>query len=178
MKALGVATMVGLFSEASGAAGAEKRQPEEGGGSTREPRFEVEIDGERVPGWREVQLPSNSTEEMDWRGRDDLDLQCESNLWGRTEYDDLTMIRGAKEAEMMLWEWRNDVIKNRPEGVLKDIKIKILDRNGEPAIVYEFYKAWPKEYNPPDLDASAVGGDSAFGQEELTIAYDRYRRTT
>lgn len=144
----------------------------------RTTRFEVELElpGGPVPGWSEIQLPSTTTETVTYR--EGPDPEYDFPLWGRTEWDDLTMSRGAKQGEKMLWDWREKVNQGKLDEARKTINVVIYDATGNQTLMrYEFTKAWPTEYSPPQLDATAVGGDSAMGQEELTIAYDRYKRT-
>ncbi len=138
-------------------------------------RFEVELElpGGQVPGWRRVDLPSSQTRAAEYR--EGPDPEYDFPLWGRTEYSDLIMERGAKQAEMMLWDWREQVNQGKLDEARKDIAVSILDSTGNnPLIRYEFQKAWPKEYDAPTLDAQAGAG---LGTETLVITFDRYRRT-
>lgn len=138
-------------------------------------RFEVELElpGGPVPGWKRVDLPS--TETTTARYREGPDPEYEFDLSGaQTTYDDLVMERGAKQGEKMLWDWREKVNQGKLDEARKSIAIMIYDSTGNQVLMrYEFNKAWPVVYDPPNLDAMAGN----LGTETLVIAYDRYRRT-
>jgi len=145
----------------------------------RTTRFEVELelDGGEVQGWKEIQLPEVSTEEVSYREGNEQ-VAYDHPLWGRHEYSNLTMIRGAKTGETMLWDWRQKVIDGNIDEARKDIAVTIFDvANSASLLRYEFEGAWPVNYSPPTLDASAVGGESALAEEEIEIAYEKYERT-
>jgi phage tail-like protein len=138
-------------------------------------RFEVELEmpGGTVPGWRRVDLPSSQTRAAEYR--EGPDPEYDFPLWGRTEYSDLIMERGAKQSEMMLWDWREKVNQGKLDEARKKIAVKIFDSTGQnPLIRYEFTKAWPKEYDAPTLDAQAGAG---LGTETLVITFDSFERT-
>jgi phage tail-like protein len=138
-------------------------------------RFEVEVElpGGAVPGWRRVDLPTSSTAEA--RYREGPDPEYDFPLWGRTEYSDLVMERGAKQGEKMLWDWREKVNQGKLDEARKTIAVKIFDETGNQVLMrYEFSKAWPVEYQAPTLDAQSGSG---IGTETLVVTYDRFRRT-
>lgn len=141
----------------------------------RNNRFEVELEmpGGNVPGWRRVDLPSTTTMKAEYR--EGTDPEYDFPLWGRTEYSDLVMERGAKQAEMMLWDWREKVNQGKIDEARKKIAVIIYDETGNQSLMrFEFKKAWPVEYQAPTLDAQSGSG---LATETLVIAYDRYRRT-
>jgi len=135
-------------------------------------RFKVEIDEVEVPGWRSVTIPGSSTEQGEYREGDEPDY--EKKLWGQTTYDDLEMERGVKPGDTAIFDWRQDVIEGRVDNGRKEVAVILMDEEGQPQIRWEFQEAWVKEYNPPELDASA-DGDTAT--ESITVAYDKMVRT-
>lgn len=139
----------------------------------RTSRFEIELElpGGPVPGWSRVDLPG--TETMRNQYREGPDPEYDFPLWGRTEWADLVMERGAKSGEQMLWDWREKVNQGKLDEARKSIAVIIFDSSGNETLMrYEFEKAWPVRYEPPTLDASAGG----LGTETLVVTYDRYRR--
>ena len=136
-------------------------------------RFSVDIDEVSVAGWKRIDLPRRSTQETEYRERTDGENQ--RTLWGRTEYDDLTMVRGARPGDTKLWDWRRSVEEGRAEEGRKSLTVSLQDEEGSMQMQWEFRQAWPKEYDPPDLDASAA--PDAVATEGLTVAFDEMIRT-
>jgi phage tail-like protein len=135
-------------------------------------RFKVKIDGTEVDGWRSIELPSSTTERGAYVDGDNPTY--DETTFGRTEYEDLEMSRGVQAQDTMLRDWRNDVINGDTEAAKRTVVVTVTDESGETQAQWEFTGAWPTTHEPPELDD--VGGDSALAQEEITIAYGRYRR--
>lgn len=173
MKAAGLLALVGLAST-SGSGGREvRRQPARGrDGALERDDFTVEIGGEEVPGWRDVTLPGHSTEEGEYREGDEPDH--ERRIWGETTYDDLEMERGLYPGDTRLHDWRQDVVEGRVDEGRKELSVTLLDGQGNPQFRWAFEGAWVKEYDPPELDASA---DGEVATESITVAYDEMIRT-
>ena len=140
-------------------------------GPQRTGRFEVEIDDVPVPGWRTVTLPGSQTEEGEYREGDDPDY--EKKLWGQTTYDDIEMERGVQPDDTDIYEWRMDVIQGRLDEGRRELAIILQDEEGDGQVRWEFENAWPKAYDPPDLDASA---DGEVAMESVTVAFDTMKR--
>jgi phage tail-like protein len=139
-------------------------------GPMRTGRFKIELDGEELVGPARVNLPARSTEQDSYK--EDGDDETE---WGRTSFDDLSMSRGVKPGDTRLHDWHEAVEEGNVDQGRKEIAVKLLDEEGNPMIQWELQEAWPKNYDPPELDA---GGDSAVAQEEITIAYEKYKRVS
>lgn len=167
MKAAGLVTLLGLASTSSGAT-QPQRETQRGDRSLRADNFTVAIDEVEVPGWREVQLPSSSTEEGEYGGGDD-----ERKTWGQTTFDDLEMERGVQPGDTRIVDWREAVRMGNVDEGRKEIAVVLMDQRGEPQIRWEFTGAWIKEYDPPELDASA---DGDVATESITVAFDRMVR--
>ena len=139
-------------------------------------RFEVELElpGGAVPGWQRVDLPGQETRTTTYR--EGPDPEYEFDLTGNeTEGADLVMERGAKQGEMMLWDWHEKVRQGKLDEARKTIAVKVFDETGNQVLIrYEFTKAWPTRYEPPTLDARAGN----IGTETLVVTYDRYRRVS
>jgi phage tail-like protein len=135
-------------------------------------RFKVEIDDVEVPGWRSVTIPGSSTEQGEYREGDEPDY--EKKIWGQTTFDDLEMERGVQPDDTAIFDWRQDVIEGRVDDGRKEVAVILMDEEGQPQIRWEFQEAWVKDYDPPELDASADGN---VATESITVAYDKMVRT-
>jgi len=135
-------------------------------------RFEVTIGGQTVPGWQSVTLPGVSVEQGEYREGNDPDYA--KTVWGQTTFDDLEMERGVKPGALELHNWFEDVRAGKADSGRKEISVKLLNEEGSPMIRWEFQSAWIKNYEPPQLDASA---DGDMATESVTIAYDEMIRT-
>ena len=140
-------------------------------GPVRTGRFRVEIDEVEVPGWRSVTIPSSSTEQGEYREGNEPDY--EKKLWGQTTFDDLEMERGVQPGDTAIFDWRQDVIEGRVDNGRKEIAVTLMDEEGQAQIRWEFTNAWIKDYDPPDLDASA---DGDVATESITVAFDKMVR--
>lgn len=134
-------------------------------------RFKVEIDEVEVPGWQSVTVPSSTTEQGTYREGDEPDH--ERKVWGQTTYDDLEMERGVQPGDTAIYDWRQSVIQGQVDSGRKQVAITLLDEEGNPQIRWELQGAWPKEYSPPELDASA---DGDVATESITVAYEKFER--
>jgi phage tail-like protein len=135
-------------------------------------RFKVEIDDVEVPGWRSVTIPGSSTEKGEYREGDEPDY--ERQLWGQTTFDDLEMERGVKPGDTAIFDWRQSVMEGRVDEGRKELAVVLMDEEGQPRIRWEFQEAWVKDYDPPELDASA---DGDVATESITVAFDKMVRT-
>ncbi len=134
-------------------------------------RFRVEIDDVEVPGWQRVKIPSSSTEEGEYREGDDPDW--EKKIWGQTTFDDLEMERGVQPGDSRIFDWREHVRMGNLDEGRKDVDVILMDEEGAEQIRWEFENAWIKDYDPPELDASA---DGDVATESITVAFDKMVR--
>jgi phage tail-like protein len=141
-------------------------------GPLRTGRFVVEVGGVEVSGFQVVDLPARSTKVQEYREGSDSDRQ--RKLTGQTEYEDLTMVRGARKDDASLYDWRKAIEQGKMDEGRKDLAVVLQDENGEEAIRWEFTNAWPKRYEPPTLDATAEGGGVAT--ESVTVVFDEMQR--
>ncbi len=140
-------------------------------GPMRTGRFKVEINDVEVPGWRSVTIPSRTTEQGEYR--EGNAPEYEKKIWGQTTFEDLEMERGVQPGDSQLFDWHESVRQGQVEQGRKSIAVVLMDEEGEPQIRWEFTSAWIKEYNPPELDASA---DGDVATESITVAYDKMVR--
>lgn len=178
MKAIGVA---GIASAASTTTAARTNGDEyraglvDRRGPVRKSRFavELELDGTEIPGWQTVELPTITVNEAMYREGNERQSD-NRKLWGRTVYGDLTMTRGVQPDDTRLWNWRKQVMDGKLDEARRDIAINVFGTSGEEVSArFEVEKAWPKEYEPPSLDATAGG---PVAEESITLAFDRFVR--
>jgi phage tail-like protein len=138
-------------------------------------RFKVELDDVEVSGFKRIDIPAQSTKHVEYREGKDPDHN--RKLWGQSEYEDLTMERGAKKGDTKLIDWRKKVTQGKMEEARKNIAVILQDSVGESVARWEFTKAWVKRYEPPTLDSSAQGGQGNVATETVVVAYDEMMRT-
>ncbi|MEF8779810.1 MAG: phage tail protein [Haloferacaceae archaeon] len=136
-------------------------------GPMRTGRFKVEIDDVEVAGFRTVELPRRYTELDEYREEGESDAR--KQLWGQPEFDDLKMERGVAPGGTELFDWRTAVEEGKVDDGRKEISVTLMDEEGESQIRWSFDAAWPKEYHPPELDATA---DDEVATESITVAFD------
>lgn len=139
-------------------------------GPMRTGRFKVKLGGTEIAGVQRVALPSRSTEQDEYREGS----AGPKKLWGETTFDDLEMERGLAPGATALLDWRRAVEEGRIEEGLKEVTVVLMNENGESVLQWDFTDAWPKNYEPPQLDASA---DGDIATESVTVAFDQMNRT-
>ena len=166
LKAAGALTLVSVGASTSSATTAAANRHRHGPMQTA--RFTVEIDDVQVEGWQYVTIPSSSTEEGQYREGDDPDF--EKKIWGQTTFDDLEMSRAIQPADSELYDWREAVRTGNLDDGQKEVTITLRDEEFEPVIRWEFQGAWVKDYQPPELNASA---DGDVATETARFAFDK-----
>lgn len=183
-----MAGLVSTFSSTSSAEPSESVSLPDRRGPARKSRFVVEIADIQVPGWSKVELPDASLSKAEYRNGNEPDQNRQ--LWGRSDYDPLKMTRGVEPASAgnavvpgmgapvgtKLFDWFKKARQGKVSDSRKKITVKVyneLGAQGNPIAKWVFEKAWPIEYSPPTLDASARG---EIAKESLTLAYYKYSR--
>ena len=113
--------------------------------------FLVEIEGLLVGGFTEVTGLQVETEVMDYR-EGGLNEYIHK-LAGPTRYpSNLILKHGLTDIET-LWSWHQDVT----EGIIerKNGTVYLLDRQGIPAMWWDFMEAYPVKWNGPELRADS-----------------------
>lgn len=139
-------------------------------GPYRNARFLLEFDELVKAGFSSCNLPENSTEAVEYR--EGNDRPTVRKLWGLNDYGTLTLESGATEDSLELYEWRQQVEQGNLDAARQDIAVIVLDEAGNPGLRWEFRKAWPSNYDAPDLDAS--GAEVAI--ESLEIEHEGMER--
>lgn len=136
--------------------------------------FKVELDGVKVPGFLEVKLPTQETEQYDYR--EGNNAKHKKKMFGDTNYSPLVMARGADKQNEKIKDWIQAVEDGKEKKARKDIAVVIMTEAGDNAIRYEFSKAWVQKYEPPTLNAQAGGGQENMAIEKFTILFEEMER--
>ncbi len=136
--------------------------------------FKVELDGVDVPGFIEVKLPTQTTDEYDYREGDDP--KHARKMFGDTHYSPLVLARGADDSNEKLEDWQQAVEDGKEDEARKDIAVVMMDQSGESVLRYEFAEAWIMEYEPPTLNSQAGGGAEALAIETFTVEFEEMER--
>lgn len=188
MKAIGLTGIAGAFSSSASAEtkGSEFRSDRRG--PVRKSRFPVEIADIQIPNWVTVELPNQRIAKAEYR--EGNDPAQDAQLWGRTEYDNLTMTRGVEPSSagnaqvpgpgspvgLKLFEWFKKARQGKVTDARKKVTVTVYNESGPqgaPVAKWVFEKAWPIEYSPPTLDAMSKG---EIAMESITLAYYKYDR--
>jgi phage tail-like protein len=142
-------------------------------GPLRPNRFKVELDGITIGGFKRVEIPSQRTQQIEYREGNEAAHQ--KRLWGKTSYDDLILERGAKKKNGDLYKWRENVQQGKMDEARKNIAVILQDETGESHLRWNFTDAWPQEYQPPTLDSGAGGGEN-IATETYVVTFDEMER--
>lgn len=139
-------------------------------GPYRNTRFLLEIDNVAVAGFSTCNIPENSTEVVEYR--EGTDPPHSRKLGNLNDFGNLSLEKGTTDDSLALFEWRKLVEQGKLEAARRTIAVVVLDEEGEPGPRYEFQRAWVRQYDAPDLDAS--GGDVAV--ESIEIVHEGMER--
>lgn len=140
-------------------------------GPYRNTRFLLEIDGIAIAGFSTCNLPENSTEVVEYR--EGNDPPHSRKLTSLNDFGNLSLEKGTTDDSIALYEWRKLVEQGKLEEARRSIAVVVLDEEGQSGPRYEFKRAWVRQYDAPDLDAS--GGDVAV--ESMEIVHEGMERT-
>lgn len=134
-------------------------------------RFAVEVDQTLVGGFSEVTLPEASNEPIEYRvGDESPTVRKLPNL---TTYGDLTLKRGLVD-DRYLNDWWQMVVEGN-EDPRKTVTVIVQDlalKEGTNGPKYQFVNAWPRQYDAPDLNATA----NEVAIESMQIAHEGMER--
>lgn len=143
----------------------------------------MEFDDEKAAGWKTITIPTVSVSEATYRTGDEQATEGgtgdgEIVFINEENLADLTMERGVQPEDTVIFDWQRDAVLEREDRAdvdgRKEVTITLFDTRGEPVRQWSFTNAWPKDYDPPDLDASA---DGELATESITVVYDEMKRT-
>ena len=126
--------------------------------------FVVELGGEEVGAFSEVELPEATIEVIEYREGGDLTSGARK-LSGRVSYANVVLKRGLS-GRTELWDW----FKATRDGTLqrRDVTITLLDEARKPVQRWLLRDAWPTRFSSSRLD----GRGNEVVIETLELAYD------
>jgi phage tail-like protein len=181
LKGAGAITLLSLGTSAGSGAQTEVRPAVDPQNQITTGRFEVRIDDVQVQGWEAVTIPGTMVEQTAYREGNDPDHQRQ--LWGQTNYGDLTMRRVFRSGETQVREWRDAVTEGRTSEARKTVTVELMDETGAPQVRWDFEDAWVKAYDPITLSTSQEDGPAmesvsvTFGDMTTTWEPDSTART-
>ena len=93
---------------------------------------------------------------------------------GLPAYTPITVEREIVSGDMEFQTWAGEVANAASGDFRRDVTITVLDREGNPAVVFQLRNCWPSAYEAiSELDAKATG----IATEQLTLEYDWFVRT-
>lgn len=135
-------------------------------GPYRNMRFLLEIDQIGIAGFSSCSIPESSTEPIEYR--EGTDPPTVRKLSGLNSYGNITLERGTTQDSLALFEWRRSVEQGKVDSARRNVAVVVLDEEGQSGPRWQFRRAWPINYDAPDLDAT--GNEVAI--ESLEIAHE------
>ena len=129
--------------------------------------FLVEIDGITQAGFSDCSGFGANTDPIEYR--EGGETKTVRKLPGLTKYTNITLKWGLTDSRE-LYDWYKDVVNGKIER--KSGSIILLDLEGNEAMRWNFFEAWPTKWDGPDF--TAKGNDVAI--ETLEIAHERVER--
>lgn len=130
-------------------------------------RFLLEIDGIVQGGFTECTGFGSQIEVVEYReGGEPATVR---KLTGRVTYPDMTLRWGITDARE-LYDWHYAAVSGRIER--RNGSIILQNDVGEEQVRWNFFDAWPSQYDAPDLNATS----NEVAIDALTIAYERLER--
>jgi len=128
--------------------------------------FLVELGGDVVGGFSEVELPAAEIETIEYREGGDK-TSAARKLPGRVKYGNVVLKRGVAGGTE-LWDWFDAVRDGNLDR--REVRITLLDETRQPVLAWTFRRAWPARYDAPDL--RALGNEVAI--ETLELAHEGF----
>lgn len=166
LSAIGIAAAI-----SDPAAATDSTEMPDSRGPLRNNRFIVEIDGIEASGFARVELPDATNTDVGYREGNDQQAS-KRKLKAGNEFDSLVLERGTKRDDMQLSDWYKLVKDGKVDDARSSIAVILLDEENDPAARWEFKKAWPARYDPPDLDATG----SEVAMETIEILHEGMER--
>lgn len=127
-------------------------------------RYRLEIDGIDHPGFSEVSIDDPSMDLIEYR--EVHDLSTVRKLTGLNKYSNITLKRGITDAtEPADWQQLTADVAIWLDGARRSVVFRVQNEVGEEKTAFEIVRAWPRKYDPSDLNGT--GNESAVGILEL-----------
>lgn len=140
-------------------------------GPYRNFRYRLELGYTEEAAFSECTIPESSTEAIEYRNGNEQPTV--RKLQGLNTYGNITLQRGVTES-MALFDWWKLVEDGFADDARQDVAIIVLNEEGEDTARYEFRLAWPRQYDAPDLNATA----NEVAIENLEIVHEGMVRVT
>jgi phage tail-like protein len=128
--------------------------------------FVVELDGDEVGGFREVDLPDGELEVIEYREGSDS-VSSARKLPGRVKYANVMLKRGlAGRGELFQW-WKS---VRDGQVARRDVAITLLDEQRQPVQRWVLRNAWPTKLDYSPLNA--LGNEVVI--ESLELAHEGF----
>ena len=142
----------------------------------KEPRtvshFELKLGGHEVVGvFRECSGMDSESEVTEHKAVDANGRPFVRKVVGATKWANITLKRGV-DSNTKLWEWREKVVNEGPDGARVDGTISLLDYDGSAILTYKFLQGYPIKYGGVTLNAAS--NDVAL--EEVQICHEGLSR--
>jgi phage tail-like protein len=93
---------------------------------------------------------------------------------GPSVYGPITLEREIMSGDTEFQTWAGEVANATGSPFRRDVIITVVDREGNPAVVFQLRNCWPSSYEAiSELNANATG----VATEKLTLEYDWFVRT-
>lgn len=133
----------------------------------RNHRFLIEIDGVVQAGFSECSGFGSNVEVVEYR--EGGDLSTVHKLRGAVSYPEISLKWGTTDSRD-LYDWHMAAVIGAV--VRKNGSIVLLHADGQEAVRWNFFNAWPSGYEAPGLDAQS----SEVAIDSLTVCCERFER--
>ncbi len=128
-------------------------------------RFQVELDSVTVAAFKTMSGLSSKQDVVEFRLGGDKSIRRRP---GRVSFNNITLERGFTTDDE-LWKWRKEVMDGKGEDAKRTGAVIFLNADGTEARRYNFFRAWPVNWEGPSLTAG--GSDSAVEKLELAVEW-------
>lgn len=133
----------------------------------RNHRFLIEIDGVVQAGFSECSGFGSNVEVVEYR--EGGDLRRVHKLRGAVSYPEISLKWGTTDSRD-LYDWHLAAVVGTVER--KNGSIVLFREDGQEAVRWNFFNAWPSQYEAPSLEAQS----SSVAIDSLTVCCERFER--
>ena len=126
-------------------------------------RFLIEIDGITVGSFKQMGGLSSKQDVVEYKLGGDKSVRRKP---GRVTFNNITLEKGFTD-DTALADWRQAIVDGKDER--KTGAIVFLNADGSEALRYNFFRAWPVNWEGPSLNAG--GSDTAIEKIELAVEW-------